>query len=426
MGLDLKPLKDGDTVCVVGGGPGGASCAIALKRLADEQGRDVRVAIFEQKKFEENRQFNQCIGVLSPPLEEILANNFGLELPRELIVKEIKGYRLHSDGMSLDLAGHESGKTYAVHRSHFDAFMLAQAEKAGATVIHNRATGMEISPEDVLVYSEGENVRASAVVGAFGMDEGACKVFEWSTPYRQPDFLNTIITRLYPGEEFLREIGPTIQAFLLSFQGLEFGAVTPKLDHLSINIAGRRVSARVMLEFLRSEPVQRFLPPHQRRENPLHYFKGKFPIAPARNLCGDRYVMVGDAAGLIRPFKGKGINSACLTGLFAARCMMNAGVSRRAFERVYLKDCRVFTDDLVYGRVLRALTNLSTRFKFMDHILKIAEKDPVFMDCLFNCVSAHKTYKEIFRETASLSLGLSFAREFFNHFISRQGMKAGA
>lgn len=426
MKRDLKPIRDGDSICIVGGGPGGASCAIALKRLAAKLGRAVRVVVLEHKKFEENRQFNQCIGVLSPPLERILDEHFGLALPADLVVKEIKGYRLHADRLSLDLAGKEHGRTYAVQRSKFDAFMLEQARKAGALVVHTRATGVEISGDEVLVYTEGENYRAAAVVGAFGMDDGTCKVFEEDTPYRQPDYLNTIIARLYPGEKFLNEIGPTIQAFLLSFKGLEFGAVTPKQDHLSVNIAGRRVSSAVMLEFLRSPAVQKFLPPHQRREEPLHYFKGKFPIAPAKNLYGDRYVMIGDAAGLIRPFKGKGINSACLTGLFAARCIMNAGVSRRAFREFYMKDCRVFTDDLIYGRTVRLLANASSRLKFMDHLLRIAKDDPVFMDCLFNCVSAHKTYKEIFRETASLSLGFSFLREFFNWSVFRETLKIDA
>lgn len=86
---------------------------------------------------------------------------------------------------------------------------------------------------------------------------------------------------------------------------MEFGAVTPKRDHLSINIAGRNVSSRVMLEFLRSAPVQRLLPQHQGDHQPLNYFKGKFPISPAKHLFGERYVTIGDAAGLIRPFKGK-------------------------------------------------------------------------------------------------------------------------
>ena len=420
MKEDLMSIRSGDTVCVVGGGPGGSSCAIALKREAKKLGKEVNVVLLEQKRFDENRQFNQCIGVLSPPLETILKERLGLELPADLIRKEIKGYRLQSAQLCLDLVGEDHEKTYAVQRSKFDAFMLEQARRADVNIVYTRVSGIEMSANEVMIFTEGENYSAAAVVGAFGMDDGTCKIFEQDTPYRQPDFLNTIITRIYPGENFLRKMGPVIQAFLLSFKGLEFGAITPKQDHISINIAGRKVSSKVMLSFLRSQPVQNFLPPHKRRERPLHYFKGKFPIAPAKNLYGDRYVMVGDAAGLIRPFKGKGINSACLTGAYAAKCIMNAGVSRKAFEEFFMRDCIVFTQDIPYGKVLRLMANLSTRFEFMDYLLKIAGKDEVFMRCLFNCVSAHKTYKEIFQETASLSLGLVFLRETVNRFVFRR------
>ncbi len=416
MSDDLKPIQNGDTICIFGGGPGGSGCAIALKKEAEKLGKNIRVVIFEQKKFEEHRQYNQCIGVLSPPLEDILRENLGLELPADMIQKEIAGYCLHSDNRSLDLNGEEGGKSYAVKRSKFDAFMMLKAEEAGAEVVHNKVTAVEIADEDVLVYSEGENCRAAAVVGAFGLDDGSTRIFEQATPYRQPDFLNTVITKIYPGEDFLQEMGPTIHAFLLSRNGLEFGAITPKDDHLSINVAGGNVSSQVMLDFLRSAPVQRFLPEHKRREKPLNYFRGKFPIGPAKNLFGHRYVTIGDAAGLIRPYKGKGINSACLTGIYAAKTIMNYGVSKKAFE-FFIKDCKELTQDLPYGRVLRWMTKLSLSFEFMDHLLKIAKDDSVFMNCLFNSVSGHKPYKQIFLETATAPIGFKMAAEGINRFI---------
>jgi len=415
----MMPLGNGDTVCILGGGPGGASCAIALKREARRLGKEVRVVIFEQKSFRKHRQYNQCIGVLSPPLATILKDRLGIELSGRLALKEIKGYRLHSDNLSLDLDGEDHGQTWAVSRSDFDALMLDEARNAGAEVIDHRATGLEFADTGVIVYGEGATFSAAAVVGAFGLDDGTCKILELATPYRQPEFLNTIITRLYRDGGFAEEVGSTIHAFLLSIKGMEFGAVTPKQDHLSVNIAGKDVSAKVMLEFLRSPPVQRFLPRKKLRDKPLDYFKGKFPIAPAKNLFGDRYVTIGDAAGLIRPFKGKGINSACLTGDFAARTIMNYGVSRKAFQN-YIGQCSELTGDLWYGRVLRTMTNISTRMKFMDRLLKIAAKDPVFMDCMFNCVSGQLPYKKIFQDTISLKLGLSFTQEIVRHFILRQ------
>jgi flavin-dependent dehydrogenase len=413
-------IKDGDTVCIVGGGPGGSACAMALLREAQQLGRKIEVVLLEHKKFSEHRHYNQCIGVLSPPFEDILKNELDLVLPDSLVLSEIEGYRLHSDLLSLDLVGEESGRSVSVKRSRFDAFMLEEAEKAGAQIVHSRVTGIEVNPDEVLVYSEGENFKATAVVGAFGLDDGTCSVFEQGTPYRQPDFLNTVITRLYPGEEFIQGMESTIHAFLLSHPGLEFGAVTPKGDHLSINIAGRNVTSHIMMEFLRSAPVQRFLPPHQRREKPLNYFKGKFPIAPARNLFGDRYVMIGDAAGLMRPFKGKGINSAINTGMYAARSIMRHGVTKEAFSGNFYKDCSELTEDLPYGRVVRVLTNLATRFKFMDHMIAVAAERDDFMQAMFSSVSGHDPYKKIIIETASIPLAFNFAQRVLGHFVFRQ------
>ena len=413
-------INDGDTVCVVGGGPGGSACAMVLLKEARQLGRKIRVVLIEHKKFSENRHYNQCIGVLSPPFEDILKNELDLTLPENLVLNDMEGYCLHSDLLSLDLIGEESGRSVSVTRSKFDAFMLEEAQKAGAQVVHNRVTSIEVNHDGVLVYSEGDNFKCAVVVGAFGLDDGTCRIFEQGTPYRQPDFLNTVITRLYPGEEFIQSMGSTIHAFLLSHPGLEFGAVTPKGEHISINIAGRKVSSHIMMEFLRSVPVQRFLPPHKRREKPLNYFKGKFPIAPARNLFGDRYVTIGDAAGLMRPFKGKGINSAINTGIYSARSIMRHGVSKQAFAENFYQDCSVLTEDLPFGRVVRILTNLATRFKFMDHMIAVAAERPDFMKAMFGSVSGHDPYKKIIMETASMSLAFTFAQKILGHFVLRQ------
>ena len=413
-------INDGDTVCVVGGGPGGSACAMVLLQEARQLGRKIRVVLIEHKKFSENRHYNQCIGVLSPPFEDILKNELDLTLPENLVLNDMEGYCLHSDLLSLDLIGEESGRSVSVTRSKFDAFMLEEAQKAGAQVVHNRVTSIEVNHDGVLVYSEGDNFKCAVVVGAFGLDDGTCRIFEQGTPYRQPDFLNTVITRLYPGEEFIQSMGSTIHAFLLSHPGLEFGAVTPKGEHISINIAGRKVSSHIMMEFLRSVPVKRFLPPHKRREKPLNYFKGKFPIAPARNLFGDRYVTIGDAAGLMRPFKGKGINSAINTGIYSARSIMRHGVSKQAFAENFYQDCSVLTEDLPFGRGVRILTNLATRFKFMDHMIAVAAERPDFMKAMFGSVSGHDPYKKIIMETASMSLAFTFAQKILGHFVLRQ------
>lgn len=146
------------------------------------------------------------------------------------------------------------------------------------------------------------------MVGAFGLEEGTQKTFERETPYKPPKFLLTILTKFHPrGQRHnLEDTDGYIHAFLPSLKGIEFGAITPKGDHYTINIAGEKISARSMDEFLRLPEVLAVLPKNFKDSlDSLDYHRGCFPVKPAKNLFGDRYVTIGDAAGLIRPFKGK-------------------------------------------------------------------------------------------------------------------------
>ena len=63
----LGPLEDGQSVAIIGGGPSGAACAITLKNLAAEMGKEIDVILYEGKEFSGEPHYNQCVGVLSPP-----------------------------------------------------------------------------------------------------------------------------------------------------------------------------------------------------------------------------------------------------------------------------------------------------------------------------------------------------------------------
>ena len=69
----LGPLDKGHVV-IIGGGPGGTACALALHHMAAEMGRKIRITIVEGKQFVGEMQYNQCVGVLSPPLPDLLWN----------------------------------------------------------------------------------------------------------------------------------------------------------------------------------------------------------------------------------------------------------------------------------------------------------------------------------------------------------------
>jgi flavin-dependent dehydrogenase len=413
----LGPLGSGQTVAIIGGGPGGVGCAIALKKFSRERGLDLKVVIYEGKEFETAPHYNQCVGVLSPPIVDILENELGVPFPYHLAHREITGYVLHSDNRSLALPG-EGETSVSVRRVNFDNYLLNQAKSLGVEVVKSRVTDLEFRHDAVMVYSETDSRPVDVVVGAFGLDDGTAKVFERCTKYRQPRFLNSIVTKIHPGAEVVQRFENNIHAFLPSEPEIEFGAVTPKKDHLTINVAGAEVTAQSLQNFLNMDEVRKVLPPTT-TWNPetVSYFKGKFPIHVAKGFYGDRYVLIGDAAGLLRPFKGKGVNSAILTGMRAAKTMLDNGIGRQAFK-VFHGKCHDITGDLLYGKVMRWAAMRIANWGILDPILDVAQDNPKLKRALFDSISAHRSYKIITRNFWDFKLFAKMGKAIFLHMLS--------
>ncbi|MFC2170298.1 NAD(P)/FAD-dependent oxidoreductase, partial [Acidobacteriota bacterium] len=324
--------------------------------------------------------------------------------PWDIIQKEIKGYLVHSENEVLRLSG-EQDPSYACRRVEFDNYLFQKTKDLGVETFPARVTDLDFGQDSVMVFSESNNIKASVVVGAFGLDDGMAKIFERKTPYRQPKFLYSLVTKIHPGDALIQEFGSYIHAFLpSSLPDIEFGAITPKGNHLSINIAGKDVDSNMMDKFLALQAVKISLPGE--KQNLLHhldYFKGKFPTLPAKGIFGNRYLMIGDAAGLNRPLKGKGINSAVITGIKAAEAIINYGISKDALHN-YLKDCHELTADISYGKIIRFMNIFSAKHGYLDSIFKTAKSEPFLKQAFFNIVSGHKSYKNIWQETKSFKL----------------------
>ena len=401
----VGPLQSGGTVVVIGGGPGGAATAIALKQGGRALGREIRVVIVEEKRFAEEQHYNQCAGVLSPPIAELIECDLGVPFPYHLSRNAITGYILHTPQREIVLDG-EAEPSIALRRVQFDAYMLESARQCGVEVQSARVTDIEFHADGVIVYTSNIPLQADVVVGAFGMDEGAAAIFTRSVGYRPPATLSAIVTKYHPGESNMAAFGNRIHAFLPSNPHIEFGAITPKGNHLTINIAGVAVDMHLMTAFMAEPFVQRNLPGLGRAGSfdpkDLQYYKGHFPCDLAHNFTGERYVMVGDAAGLVRAFKGKGVTSAFQTGVRAAQVLLHQGISAAAFQAYHAVN-RDITDDLLYGRAMRLLTIVASKLQLMDVALLAAESDPGLRQALFDAVSAHHPYRQVVRNGFTLT-----------------------
>ncbi|MDR4509659.1 MAG: hypothetical protein MRJ65_15755 [Candidatus Brocadiaceae bacterium] len=397
----LGPLENGQTVVIIGGGPAGSSCAISLKNLAKKRNIDLKVIVYEMKNFGGGIERNACAGVLSQPIEQIIEDKLGIPFPWHLVKREIPGYYLHAGNQVIRLDG-EGEVSFALRRIKFDEYLLQKARESGATVIQSKVTDVEISEHAVTVYSESRHVNADVVIGAFGVEEGTSRIFESETSYKSPKYLLSIITKFHP-KGLLHDLENTdgfIHAFLPALKEIEFGAITPKGDHYTINIAGENISSRSMNTFLHLPEVLDILPENfSEHSNQLEYHRGSFPIKPAKNLYGNRYVTIGDAAGLIRPFKGKGVNAACLMGIKAAETMMEIGISKDSF-RSYIKNFQDVIKDLPYARVVRRFVIWGAFYGFLAPLLQLAKIHPTCKKALFDSVSGKGSYREILMSMA--------------------------
>jgi flavin-dependent dehydrogenase len=396
----LGPLGPEHTVIIVGGGPAGASCALALVREGRRLRRIPRIILIEEKRFGEHQ--NQCAGVVSPPGLEMIQSRLGVDIPDGLVQRDIDGYVLHANGDHIVLDGHELGEiATALRRVQLDNLLLEAARQAGAQVVQARAEDLEVNADSVVVYTDAGTFHGDVVIGAFGLDPGMARAFAHATRYRHPDALETLACKLHPaGLDFIpRLLEDRIHVFLPYRHQIEFGAVIPKGNHVTVIIAGRRLHEGDMTFFL-SHCAARLVPPACDIQGA---FKGSFPLGPARRLYGNRYLVLGDAAGLVRPFKGKGINAAIEAGWLAAQTMLGRGISGAAFEEFAISR-RHLIGDLHYGRLVRWLTRLISRLSLLGPFIAEARRDVDLRQELFDCVSGRTTYRDVVLRRSNLRL----------------------
>ena len=356
--LKLKETYDYD-VLIAGAGPAGASAAAHLA------GAGLKVALVDQQAFPRDKVCGDFVG----PVALLELRRLGVtRQPAYRRTNIIHRAAVHLDGrlMINSLMPEVPGlPTHGavIPRMTLDAWIVAAAQAAGAHLIENcRVKGYAVDAGGVTVTGEQRGVskswRARLLIGADGSSSLVARLLHGQTG--SPD--NRIIAvRAYyedvrgpadqcdlyfssdsfPGYYWLF---PTSETTANVGVGMLVETLPPPSEHL----------AALLERLVEQDPAfsQRI-----GRGRRLGKISG-WPLTtydPASPITAERVLLTGDAAGLINPLNGEGIQYALLSGRWAAETVLEAAAAND-FSQARLKAYAVRVDhELRYDMALAAL-----------------------------------------------------------------------
>jgi flavin-dependent dehydrogenase len=418
-GVPEPTLQDGSRVGVIGGGPAGSLFAYFLLDIAGRLGLDLRVEIYESKDFNQAspQGCNMCGGIISESLVQNLATE-GVNLPSTVVQRGIDSYHLHMDvgSVRIDTPLHEM-RIGAVHRGagpkdvrdrdweSFDRHLLDRALAKGARLAGGRVDGVRVEDgRPVVTTRSGQRASYDLLAVAAGVNATVQKVFEGAgVGYTAPRLTKTFIREYYLGRDVIgRTVGSSMHVFLLNIPRLEFAALIPKGDYVTVCMLGEDIDNRLVQAFLDAPEVRRCFPADWRPEAKSCQCMPHINVGGMTKPYADRVVFIGDC-GITRLYKD-GIGAAYRTAKAAARAAVFEGVSAEAFDKHYGPVCRTIASDNFMGRLAFAFTRLAQRMTPARRAILLMTLDEQHRDgrarrmsaILWDMFSGSAPYRDIF------------------------------
>jgi CRP-like cAMP-binding protein/flavin-dependent dehydrogenase len=445
---DLR-LTDGSSVAVVGGGPAGSFFSIFLLRLCERTGLALDVDLYEPRDFLQPapQGCNMCGGIVSESLVQNLAVE-GINLPPSVIQRGINSYVLHTDDGSvrIELPLHEK-RIGAVYRGagprdvterkwqSFDGHLLEQAVARGAK--HLPARVEDVGWQDGrpwLKVRGGEPRSYDLVAVAIGVNSSSLKLFEkLDVGYCRPATTKTLIREYRLGEQAISDsLGSSMHVFLLNLPRLEFAALIPKGDYVTMCLLGEDIDSALGDEFAGTPAVRAVMPPGWLASARSCQCLPRINVKGVDQPYADRLLFIGDC-GITRLYKD-GIGAAYRTAKSAARAAVLDGISEAAFRRHYRPVCRSVAGDNLLGGITFRFTRQVQHSRLLRQAViraiqaeqRHSEQTRRLSGILWDMFSGSAPYRDIFRRMLNPGFLLRLASAIAASAVQeRHGRQAG-
>ena len=376
--VDPMSLQDGSRIAVIGAGPAGSMFSYFFLNMAEMMGLDVGVDIYEPRRFCHRGPAgcNHCGGIVSESLVQRLATE-GIRLPDSVVQRGLESYTLHMDVGDVEIATPLLEKRIAaIYRGNgprcsepldthsFDGYLLDLALEKGARLIPRLVSDVRRENDGMTVScADQSGATYDLAVVATGVNSRLMETLESQTAeFARPERTKTFICEFKLGRDVIREtFGPSMHVFLLDIPRLEFAALIPKGDYVTLCLLGDDIDENLMDQFFSAPEVRDRFPGGEIPGHVCHCYP-RINIRPAKPVYGDRLVFIGDC-GSTRLFKD-GIGAAYRTSKAAAKAAVFHGVSAQAFHDHYAPLCRRIDNDNRVGKMVFSFASLVQKARF--------------------------------------------------------------
>lgn len=268
-------------------------------------------------------------------------------------------------------------------RYDLNKMLLERAERAGAQIEQTRVLGIDRCASGYRVRTRHGVMDADYCVVAMGARNPLRTV---GTQYRAADTMYAL-GYYVPSDQAHIDI-----QFLPNLEGYIW--VFPRCNHLSVGICGKGESAQSLRARLEAYMRQKDIPYKDARFYGHMLPSLEYPAWRSNRVAGDRWLAVGDSAGLVDPITGEGLYYAMRSGDLAGQVILEDRAPEEhacTYRRLLEHD---FVDDLAFGATLAKRVFLDT-FLFRTvptRMVEFMRRSPRFMDLMQDLFAGTQPY----------------------------------